>query len=126
MPDLDKILGYALLALMGIAGWMYRQLEARVSTVEGTRVNKADADAQRQELRKELAQFHGETRVQLETIRTDNNAKRVEAAQELRDIRDELNERLETLRTETNSKLEKLSDQISNLATAVGKRNPRK
>ncbi len=109
--DVSEIIRWAFAAVTALLAWLYKGHESRISSLEVTRVMKADADEQRQRLRDEVKEFRGETTVRLEFLRQEIANKRADGQQQW-----------ETLRVETNSRLEKLSDQIGEISREVAHR----
>jgi hypothetical protein len=84
--DWSKILGWAVGIGGGLFGWLWKGHENRLTSLETTRVLKADADHQRQELRDEIKEFRGDITGRFEALRADSSGRFERLSSQLTEI----------------------------------------
>lgn len=84
--DWSRVFGWIIAVGGSIFAWLWKGHENRLTVLEQTRVLKADADHQRQELRDEIKEFRGDITGRFEALRTDSSGRFERLSSQLTDI----------------------------------------
>lgn len=122
MWDFDVYFKIAIMAVMGLLGWLFKGHENRIETHEA-RLAATDKTFAERAQRIQAIELTAESKVEADKQRAklsqDLHEFREEVKEDMASMRSEIGARLETNRVETNDALRLMSSQITALATAL-------